>query len=165
MTTIRPMASDDWPAVEAIYREGIATGHATFEAEPPTWAAFDEGKLDVGRLVAVDSGQDVLGWASLSAVSARPAYRGVVEHSVYIAETARGRGIGRMLLAALIGAADDAGFWTIQSSIFPENIVSLALHERAGFRRVGTRERIARMTYGPAAGTWRDTVLVERRRA
>lgn len=163
MTRIRPMVSEDWAAVERIYREGIATGHATFEAEPPTWEAFDEGKLDVGRLVAVD-GDQVLGWAALSPVSARPVYRGVAEHSVYIASTARGRGIGAMLLHALIEAADAAALWTIQSSIFPENTASLALHDRAGFRRVGTRERIALMSYGPAAGTWRDTILIERRR-
>ena len=163
MTAIRPMLSEDWAAVETIYRDGIATGHATFEAEPPTWEAFDAGKLDVGRLVAVDREQ-ILGWAALSKVSARPVYRGVVEHSVYIAATARGRGVGSRLLAALIAAADDADLWMIQSSIFPENTASLALHDRAGFRRVGTRERIAQMTYGPEAGRWRDTILIERRR-
>jgi len=163
VTAIRPMTPEDWAAVETIYREGIATGHATFETEPPTWEAFDAGKLDVGRLVAVDREQ-ILGWAALSKVSTRPVYRGVVEHSVYIAAAARGRGVGSTLLAALIAAADDADLWTIQSSIFPENTASLALHDRAGFRRVGIRERIAQMTYGPAAGRWRDTILIERRR-
>lgn len=163
MTAIRPMTPEDWAAVETIYSHGIATGHATFEAEPPTWEAFDEGKLDVGRLVAVD-GEQILGWAALSKVSTRPVYRGVVEHSVYIAAAARGRGVGSILLAALISAADDAELWTIQSSIFPENTASLALHDRAGFRRVGIRERIAQMTYGPEAGRWRDTILIERRR-
>ncbi|PPH86364.1 N-acetyltransferase [Rathayibacter sp. AY1D3] len=157
------MLPEDWAAVETIYREGIATGHATFEAEPPTWEAFDVGKLDVGRLVAVD-GDRVLGWAALSPVSIRPVYRGVVEHSVYVASAARGRGAGAALLQTLIEAADAAGIWTIQSSIFPENTASLALHDSAGFRRVGTRDRIALMTYGPAAGTWRDTILIERRR-
>ncbi|PPH83450.1 N-acetyltransferase [Rathayibacter sp. AY1D9] len=163
MIAIRAMLPEDWAAVEAIYREGIATGHATFEAEPPTWETFDAGKLDVGRLVAVD-GDRVLGWAALSPVSSRPVYRGVVEHSVYIAAAACGRGIGAALLQALIDAADAAELWTIQSSIFPENTASLALHDRAGFRRVGTRERIALMAYGPADGTWRDTILIERRR-
>ncbi|PPF56551.1 N-acetyltransferase [Rathayibacter sp. AY1C2] len=163
MTAIRPMTPEDWAAVETIYGDGIVTGHATFEAEPPTWEAFDAGKLDVGRLVAVD-GDQILGWAALSPVSSRTVYRGVVEHSVYVASAARGRGAGAALLQALIEAADAAGLWTIQSSIFPENIASLALHDRAGFRRVGTRERIALMTYGPAAGTWRDTILIERRR-
>jgi len=164
VTAIRSMAREDWAAVEAIYREGIATGHATFEAEPPTWGAFDAGKLDDGRLVAVEGGR-ILGWAALSPVSSRPVYRGVVEHSVYIAFAARGRGVGAALLQALVDAADAAELWTIQSSIFPENTASLALHARAGFRRVGTRERIALMTYGPAAGTWRDTILIERRRS
>lgn len=152
----------EWAAVETIYREGIAIGHATFEAEPPSWEAFDAGKLDVGRLVAVD-GDHIAGWAVLSPVSTRPVYQGVVEHSVYIAAAARGQGIGAALFAALITAADDADLWTIQYSIVPENTASLALHDRAGFRRVGTRERIARMTYGPAVGTWCDTILIERR--
>ncbi len=163
MTSIRPMVPEDWAAVEEIYREGIATGHATFEAEPPSWDLFDAGKLDVGRLVAVD-GDQIVGWAALSPVSSRHVYRGVVEHSVYVAAHALGRGVGAGLLRALIDAADAGGLWTIQSSIFPENTASLALHDRAGFRRVGTRERIALMTYGPAAGTWRDTILIERRR-
>ncbi|MCM6762679.1 GNAT family N-acetyltransferase [Rathayibacter sp. ZW T2_19] len=163
MTAIRAMLPEDWAAVETIYREGIATGHATFEAEPPTWEAFDAGKLDVGRLAAVE-GEQILGWAALSPVSRRPVYRGVVEHSVYVAAAARDRGVGAALVRALIDAADDAGLWTIQSSIFPENTASLALHDRVGFRRVGTRERIALMTHGPASGIWRDTVLVERRR-
>ncbi|RKT36848.1 phosphinothricin acetyltransferase [Microbacterium sp. AG1240] len=163
MTEIRAMTPEDWAAVETIYRDGITTGHATFEAEPPTWEAFDAGKLDVGRLVAVD-GEQIFGWAALSKGSTRPVYRGVVEHSVYIAAAARGRGVGSILLAALISAADDANLWTIQSSIFPENTASLTLHDRAGFRRVGIRERIAQMTYGPEAGRWRDTILIERRR-
>jgi phosphinothricin acetyltransferase len=163
MITIRTLTPEDWPAVHAIHREGIATGHATFESEPPTWEAFDAGKLLAGRLVAVD-GDRVLGWTAVSPVSSRPVYRGVVEHSIYVAEAARGLGIGATLLHALIDAAEEAGIWTIQSSIFPENTVSLALHEKAGFRRVGRRERIAQMTYGPAAGTWRDTILIERRR-
>lgn len=163
MIATRPITPADRDAVEAIHREGIATGHATFEAEPATWEAFDAGRLDLGRLVAVD-GDRILGWAALSPVSSRPVYRGVVEHSLYVAAAARGRGVGTTLLAALIDAADAGGVWTIQSSVFPENTASLALHDRAGFRRVGTRERIALMTYGPAAGVWRDTVLIERRR-
>ncbi|WDG17312.1 GNAT family N-acetyltransferase [Microbacterium sp. Clip185] len=162
---IRAMQPADWPAVEAIYREGLATGNASFDAEPPKWEAFDEGKLEAGRLVAVDAGGGVNGWAAASAVSDRAVYRGVVEHSVYVATDVRGGGVGRALLSALLDAMDDAGVWTVQSSIFPENSASLALHERAGFRRVGYRERIALMTYGPRAGQWRDTVLVERRRA
>lgn len=159
---LRPMTAADWPAVEAIYQDGIATGHATFEAAPPTWDRFDTSKLDVGRLVAVDD-STVLAWAALSLVSTRPVYAGVVEHSVYVASSARGCRLGRKLLDRLVADADAAGIWTIQSSIFPENTASLALHDRAGFRTIGRRERIALMTYGPLAGTWRDTILIERR--
>jgi L-amino acid N-acyltransferase YncA len=161
---IRPLVPADWPAVEAIYRDGIATGHATFESEPPDWEAFHAGKLSAGRLVAV-GGDRVIGWTALSPVSARPVYRGVGEHSLYVDADRRGRGVGTALLQELINASEAAGIWMIQSSIFPENVASLALHDRAGFRRVGTRERIALMTYGPCAGTWRDTILMERRSA
>ncbi|TAM67808.1 MAG: N-acetyltransferase family protein [Microbacteriaceae bacterium] len=162
--SFRPLQPSDWPAVERIYREDIATGNATFEATPPAWEEFDAGKLTIARLVAVDEADKVLGWAAVSPASARDVYRGVVEHSVYVAAAAQGRGVGRALLAALIDACDAADIWTVQSSIFPENAKSLALHDRAGFRRIGTRERVAFMTYGPWAGQWRDTVLVERRR-
>lgn len=163
VVTVRPLDSADWAAVETIYREGIATGNATFEAEPPSWEQFDAGKLTIGRLVAVDDSGAVLGWVAASPVSAREAYRGVVEHSVYVAAAAAGHGVGTRLLSAFIAAADEAGVWTIQSSIFPENIPSLVLHDRAGFRIVGRRERIARMSYGPYVGRWRDTILLERR--
>jgi phosphinothricin acetyltransferase len=159
---IRPLVASDWPAVEAVYREGIAAGHATFEAAPPSWAQFDAGKIPGLRLVAV-VGDDLLGWVAASRVSPREVYRGVVEHSVYVAGRARGRGIGAALLDAFVTAARDQGVWTVQSSIFPENEASLRLHERHGFRVVGRRERIALMTYGPLAGVWRDTVLVELR--
>ena len=159
---VRPLRQDDWPAVEAIFREGIDGGHATFESTPPTWAEFDAGKRPELRLVAVD-GTDVLGWAAASSVSTRPVYAGVVEHSVYVADAARGRGVGSALLAALIAAAEQQGVWTIQSGIFPENTASLRLHNKHGFRVVGRRERIALMTHGPLAGTWRDTILVEHR--
>ena len=162
--SIRPLQPSDWPAVERIYREGIATGNATFEATPPTWEEFDAGKLMIARLVAVDEADNILGWAAVSPTSSRDVYRGVVEHSVYVAAAARGRGVGHTLLAALIEACDAADIWTVQSSIFPENASSLTLHDRAGFRRIGNRERVAFMTYGPWAGQWRDTVLVERRR-
>lgn len=156
------MTAADWPAVEAVYRAGIADGHATFETEPPTWEAFDAGRLDVCRLVAEDAGA-VLGWVAVSPVSARPVYAGVVEHSVYVAAAARGRGVGRALLDRLNEDSAAAGIWTIQASIFPENTASLTLHERAGFRVIGRRERVALMTYGPLADTWRDTLLIERR--
>ncbi|MER7796580.1 N-acetyltransferase family protein [Microbacterium sp. NPDC096154] len=159
------MTPDDWPAVERIFREGIATGEATFEIATPSWQAFDAGKVDDPRLVAEDDEGAVLGWAAASQVSSREAYRGVIEHSIYIADAARGRGVGRILLSAFVSAADAAGFWTIQSSIFPENEASLRLHEGAGFRQVGRRERIAQSRLGPRAGQWRDTILIERRRA
>jgi L-amino acid N-acyltransferase YncA len=151
------MEPGDWPTVEAIYAEGIATGDATFETAAPSWEEFDAGRLSDHRLVAVEEGR-IVGWAALSPTSARPCYQGVVEHSVYVAETARNRGVGRALMEALVTGADAAGLWTIQTSIFPENAASLALHERVGFRVVGRRERIAQLD-----GAWRDTLLLERR--
>ena len=161
---VRALTERDWLEVETIYREGIAAGNATFESEPPSWAGFDQGKHQVGRLVATDPAGSVLGWVAASRVSAREVYRGVVEHSVYVADRAHGRGVGTALLTSFLRAADAADIWTVQASIFPENTASLALHERAGFRRIGHRERIAYMTYGPWAGNWRDTILIERRR-
>jgi L-amino acid N-acyltransferase YncA len=153
------MTQDDWPVVEAIYAEGIATGHATFETRTPSWSEFDTGRLDDHRLVAEDGGR-IVGWAALTRTSARECYSGVVEHSVYVSSDARGRGIGRALMEALVAATDRAGIWTIQTSIFPENEASIALHERLGFRVVGRRERIAQLD-----GVWRDTLLLERRSA
>ena len=158
---IRAMVEADWPAVEAIFAEGIATGNATFEHQTPTWQSFDAGKLAAPRLVFDDG--EVRGWAVVSPTSSRPAYRGVVENSVYVSASARGRGIGAALLEALIESCEAAGVWTIQSGIFPENEESLALHRAHGFREVGRRERIAQMPHGPHAGQWRDVVFVERR--
>jgi phosphinothricin acetyltransferase len=157
---VRELRPEDWPQVEAIYREGIGAGNATFESEPPTWEQFDAGKVRDARLVAVED-DSVVGWAAASPVSGRAAYRGVIEHSVYVAASAQGRGVGRRLLDAFLAAAEGAGYWMVQSSIFPENRASIALHESAGFRVVGRREAIALMTYGDHAGRWRDTVLVE----
>jgi len=157
------MVARDWADVDRIYREGIATGNATFETHPPSWEAFDAGKLVTGRQVATDDTGTVLGWVAASLVSTRDTYRGVVEHSVYVAAAAVGKGIGRLLLGAFIEAAEADDIWTIQSSVFPENAASLALHERAGFRVVGRRERIAFMTYGPWADQWLDTIFLERR--
>lgn len=161
--TIAPLTAEHWPAVEPIYRAGIVTGHATFESEPPTWEAFQGGKLDGHRWVALDSDGLILGWVAASAASDRCVYAGVVEHSAYVDPAATGRGIGRHLLLALIRSTEAAGIWTIQSGVFPENAVSLRLHQRAGFRVVGTRERVGAMTYGQMAGQWRDVVLIERR--
>jgi L-amino acid N-acyltransferase YncA len=162
-TRIRALTEAHWPEVRRIFAEGIATGHATFESEPPTWDGFDSGRLAHSRLVAVDAGGTVLGWIAASLVSSRAVYGGVVEHSVYVSDSARGRGVGRALLQAFIDSAEAHGVWTIQSSIFPENASTVGLHASLGFRSVGRRERIAKMTYGPLAGRWRDTLLLERR--
>jgi phosphinothricin acetyltransferase len=148
-----------WEQVRAIYLEGIATGLATFETEPPSWAGWDAGHLACCRLIAHD-GEMVKGWAALSPVSARHAYRGVAEVSVYVGQRHRGAGIGRALLEALISAAENNGLWMLQAGIFAENGASVALHSRCGFRIVGRRERIARLN-----GRWRDTILMERRSA
>ncbi|WP_253805017.1 GNAT family N-acetyltransferase [Kitasatospora paracochleata] len=144
--------------VLAIYQAGIDEGNATFETRSPTWEAFDAAKLPEHRFVAVDRDGRVLGWVAASRVSDRCAYAGVVEHSVYVHPDARGRGVAARLLEALTVSTEAAGIWTIQSGIFPENTASLALHQRAGFRVIGTRERIGRHH-----GVWRDVVLVERR--
>lgn len=157
------MTEDDWTLVAAIYREGIATGNATFATAPPaSWAAWSAGKINACSIVARDAAA-VLGWAAVSPTSSRACYAGVAEHSVYVARAAREQGVGSRLLAELIQVTEAHGIWTIQSSIFPENAASLALHTRHGFRVVGRRERIARMEYGPYAGQWRDTLLIERR--
>lgn len=161
--TVVPLQPEHWTDVERIYRTGIATGHTTFESEPPSWELFHAAKLSDQRLVAVDNTGRVLGWAAASGVSDRCAYAGVVEHSVYVDRAAQGRGLGRLLLDSLVRSTEQAGIWTIQSGIFPENVASLALHASAGFRVVGIRERIGQMTYGELEGSWRDVVMVERR--
>jgi phosphinothricin acetyltransferase len=151
------MRPEDWDAVRAIYLEGIATGNSTFEQSAPDWQTWDQGHLESCRLVA-RSESEVLGWTALSAVSRRQVYAGVAEFSIYVAERARGRGIGAALLKALIEVSEQEGIWTLQSGIFPENTASLELCRRFGFRVVGTRERV-----GCMAGRWRDVVLLERR--
>jgi L-amino acid N-acyltransferase YncA len=156
---IVPMSAAHAPEVLAIYQAGIDEGDATFETAAPDWAAFDAAPLPAHRMVALDGdGAGVLGWVAVSPVSGRPAYAGVVEHSVYVGPRARGRGVGGALLDAQVASTQTAGVWTIQSGIFPENSASLRLHRRAGFRVIGTRERLARQR-----GVWRDVVLVERR--
>jgi L-amino acid N-acyltransferase YncA len=161
--TVRAMEPADWTGVQRIYQEGIETGHATFEATAPDWEHFDQSRLSRHRHVAASVDGGVLGWAAVSPVSTRPVYAGVVEHSVYVASAARGLGIGKALLQALIDSTENGGIWTIQASVFPENEASLKLHLAAGFAIVGRRQRIARMTQGPLNGQWRDTLLIERR--
>ncbi|MEV0425601.1 N-acetyltransferase family protein [Micromonospora sp. NPDC050495] len=156
--TVRPMTSDDADRVLAIYQAGLDGGNASFETTAPTWTAFDQAKLTEHRLVAVDADHAVVGWVAVSPTSSRAVYAGVVEHSIYVDPAAQGRGVARLLLDALIAATEAAGIWTIQSGVFPENIASLALHQRAGFRVIGTRERVGRHH-----GRWRDVVLIERR--
>jgi L-amino acid N-acyltransferase YncA len=161
---VEPMTEADWPAVAAIHWEGISTGDATFTAEPAaTFTEFMGSKLACGALVARDRLAGVCGWTILSRVSTRPVYAGVAEVGIYISAAMRGRGIGTLLLRELITRSETAGVWTLQAAIFPENIASLALHLRHGFREVGRRERVGKMTFGPRAGEWRDTLLLERR--
>jgi L-amino acid N-acyltransferase YncA len=153
---IRTLDEPDWPAVEAIYAEGIATGNATFEVEPPAWERWDAAHPSL-RLVAVEDGR-VAGWAALSPYSDRRCYRGVAEESVYVAESARGKGVGRALLGELIARAEADGYWTLLAGVFPENAASLALHRSMGFRVVGVHEGL-----GERDGVWRDVILLERR--
>jgi L-amino acid N-acyltransferase YncA len=155
--TITAMTGEHAAAVLAIYQAGIDEGNATFEIQAPGWDEFTAGRLPAHRYVAL-AGSDVAGWVAASAVSDRCVYAGVVEHSVYVHAAARGQGIGRLLLDALITSTEAAGIWTIQSGIFPENTASAALHQAAGFRIVGTRERI-----GQHHGRWRDVLFIERR--
>jgi L-amino acid N-acyltransferase YncA len=153
------MRTADWEAVRAIYIQGIATGNATFEQTAPEWEAWDAAHFSYCRLVA-RAGEEVLGWAALSPYSRRQVYAGVAEVSVYVAEAARGRGVGAALLAGLVTESARNGLWTLQARVFPENTASIRLHEHCGFRVVGTRERI-----GCLDGRWRDVVLMERRGA
>ena len=155
--TIRNMDAADWPTVCAIYEAGIATGQATFETCAPTWQHWDQTHLVEHRLIA-SVNSEVAGWAALSPVSDRCVYGGVGENSIYIGPEHRDRGVGRTLLTALITSSELAGFWTLQTGIFLENTASIALLRRCGFRVIGTRERIGRLD-----GTWRDTLLLERR--
>nr|WP_095871882.1 GNAT family N-acetyltransferase [Streptomyces sp. TLI_235] len=152
------MTDEHADQVLAIYQAGIDEGNATFETAAPTWQAFDAARLAEHRFVAVDRTDRVLGWIAASRVSDRCAYAGVVEHSVYVRPDARGRGIADRLLRALIASTEEAGIWTIQSGVFPENTASLAVHARNGFRVIGTRERIGRHQ-----DVWRDVLLIERR--
>jgi L-amino acid N-acyltransferase YncA len=153
---IRALDESDWPAVSAVYAEGIATGLATFETEVPSWEAWDAAHGPL-RLVA-EIGGKVVGWTALSPYSPRRCYRGVAEESVYVGAAARGRGVGRLLLGALVARSEEDGIWTLLAGVFPENEASLALHASAGFRVLGRHERL-----GELDGVWRDVMLLERR--
>lgn len=158
---IREMTPGDWERVRAIYEQGIATGLATFETAAPEWEEWDGDHLTACRLVAeTGENSDVMGWAALSPVSDRCVYGGVAEVSVYVDASAQGRGVGSALLERLIEASEAEGFWTLQAGVFSENEPSVRLHERAGFRVVGVREKL-----GKLAGEWRDVLLLERRSA
>jgi L-amino acid N-acyltransferase YncA len=154
---IRTLTEDDWDVVCSIYLDGIATGQATFETRAPSWSEWDTNHLPVPRLVAT-SEKRVVGWAAISPVSARAVYAGVAEVSVYVENDSRRKGIGGRLLERLVVESETKGIWTLQASIFRENVASITLHKRCGFREVGRRERI-----GKIDGVWRDTMLLERR--
>jgi L-amino acid N-acyltransferase YncA len=154
---LRDLRPDDWPEVARIFAEGIATRNATFENEVPSWKAWDEAHLAEHRFVA-EAGGEIVGWIAAVPVSSRCCYAGVAEISAYVAETARGQGVGASLLERLIASTEAGGFWTLETGVFPENEPSLALLKRFGFREVGIRERIGQME-----GVWRDVVLLERR--
>jgi L-amino acid N-acyltransferase YncA len=154
---VRGLRREDWPAVKAIYEQGIAGGDATFETEAPSWEDWDRSHLQGHRLVALED-RELVGWTALAPVSGRCVYAGVAEDSVYVADAAQGRGIGRALLTELVARAERNGIWTIEAGIFPENEASIELHRRCGFRVVGVRERLGRHR-----GHWRDVVLMERR--
>ena len=156
-TTIEALRAEHWPDVARIYGDGLATGNATFETSVPAWEQWDRSHLAEHRFVAIHEGR-VVGWVAVSPVSDRCVYGGVVENSVYVDASAYGSGVGRLLLERLIESTEAAGIWTIQSGIFPENAPSVALHQRVGFKIVGTRERL-----GKRDGVWRDVLLVERR--
>jgi L-amino acid N-acyltransferase YncA len=155
--TIERLLPAHWPSVVRVFEDGIATRNATFETEAPTWAGWDSSHLPEHRFVALRAG-DVVGWAAVSPVSDRCCYGGVVESSVYVAETARGRGVGLRLLEKLIASTEAAGIWTIEAGMFPENEASIRLHERVGFEIVGRRKRLGKLD-----GEWRDVLLLGRR--
>jgi L-amino acid N-acyltransferase YncA len=156
---IEPMTADDGPAVLEIYGQGIATGHATLETATPDWAHWQTAHRRDCRLVARDDDGRVVGWTALGRYSTREVYAGIAWESVYVDDAARGGGVGTALLAALVTASEEAGVWTLLAGVLVENVASLALHERAGFRRIGVQERMGR----DATGRWRDVLLLERR--
>ncbi|MBT3203176.1 MAG: N-acetyltransferase [Gammaproteobacteria bacterium] len=158
MVNIRNLIESDYPAVQAIYQQGIDMGDATFQSKTPDWKSWNKTKLAACRLVAIDNSA-VIGWAALSPVSGLCVFNGIAEVSLYISNKAQGKGVGHNLLSALISSSEEQGLWTLQSGIFPENKASLALHKKNGFREVGVREKMGAMQ----DGTWRDVLFLERR--
>lgn len=156
--TIREMKTDDWSQVAKIYAEGISTGFATFETTVPDYTSWDDAHVKECRLIA-ESENKLLGWAALSPVSSRCVYGGVAEVSVYIAQNARGKGVGKALLTKLVEESENAGYWTLQSGIFPENEASIELHKKVGFRFLGKREKVGKTNQG----IWKDNLLFEKR--
>ena len=154
---IQNLTQETYPAVKSIYEQGIATGNATFQTEAPGWEEWNKSHLEQCRVVAIED-NEVIGWAALTPVSGRCVYAGVAEVSVYVNEKHRGKGVGKLLLKNLIDKSEENNIWTLQAGIFPENAVSLKVHEQLGFRQVGYREKIGQMK-----GQWRDTILLERR--
>jgi len=159
MDSMRP---EDWDQVRAIYLEGISTGNATFEFQAPEWEKWNSAHVVEPRLVVRNGGQ-IAAWASLSRVSARQVYAGVAEVSIYVGAKYRGQGIGSKLLKTLIEQSEKSGFWTLQAGIFPENVASIELHKKHGFRVLGMREKVGKMAFGELQGKWRDVVRMERR--
>jgi L-amino acid N-acyltransferase YncA len=154
---IQPMVHTDWESVRSIYMEGIQTGNATFDTEPPTWEEWDKGHVKACRLVA-RIGEDIVGWAALGQSKQKEAYRGVAENSIYVSSSSVGLGVGKLLLGELIRASEEHGFWTLQALVFPENTARIRLHTRFGFEIVGTRKRVGKLN-----DVWRDVVFLERR--
>jgi phosphinothricin acetyltransferase len=156
--TVSDMTKADWSAVRNVYLEGIATGNATFETEAPTWEEWDADHVLTPRLVARTSDNTIIGWTALSQVSSRDVYAGVAEVSIYVAAASRGMGVGRLLMQTIAERSEEEGFWTLQAGVFPENLSSIQMHKRCGFRIVGVRERLGKLD-----GVWRDILLMERR--
>jgi L-amino acid N-acyltransferase YncA len=157
MIVIKTMEPHHWNEVRRIYEEGLSTGNATFQTSAPEWEEWDKAHIESSRLIALDNGQ-MVGWTALTPVSSRCVYGGVAEVSIYVADSARGKGVGKILLKELIASSEAGNFWTLQAGVFPENIASIKIHEASGFRVIGKREKIGQMD-----GIWRDTILLERR--
>lgn len=163
-TTIRMPGPGDAAAIMSIDRDGLGTSHASFRENPHDWSSFQATFAgERGLALVAEAASVVVGWAGISPTSTRSVYRGVGEVSIYVARGIQGKGVGRVLLEAIISRSEEAGYWTLIAQIFPENEASIALHRRCGFRELGRRGRLGRMTYGPLKNRWRDVIFLERR--